>query len=49
MQLVEAGLVDLDDPVSDYGVSLSALGIVRVRHLLTHTSEGVPGSSYNYS
>jgi CubicO group peptidase (beta-lactamase class C family) len=49
MQLVEEGLVDLDDPVSEYGVNLSSSGIVRVRHLLTHTSEGVPGSSYQYS
>ena len=49
MQLVEEGLVDLDDPVSDYGVSLSSSGVIRVRHLLTHTSEGVPGSSYQYN
>ena len=48
MQLVEEGLVGLDDPVSDYGVDLSANGIIRVRHLLTHTSEGVPGSRYSY-
>lgn len=49
MQLVEQGLVDLDDPVSDYGVSLTAQGVIRVRHLLTHTSEGVPGTQYRYS
>jgi CubicO group peptidase (beta-lactamase class C family) len=49
MQLVEEGAVDLDDPVSDYGVSLEADGVIRVRHLLTHTSEGVPGSQYPYS
>jgi CubicO group peptidase (beta-lactamase class C family) len=49
MQLVEEGLVDLDDPVSDYGVNLSSPGVIRVRHLLTHTSEGVPGSSYQYN
>ncbi|MGD8277296.1 MAG: serine hydrolase domain-containing protein [Gemmatimonadota bacterium] len=49
MQLVEQGLVDLDDPVSDYGVSLSAEGVVRVRHLLNHTSEGIPGTQYRYS
>jgi len=49
MQLVEEGLVDLDDAASDYGVTLSASGVIRVRHLLTHTSEGVPGSSYRYS
>ena len=48
MQLVEEGLVGLDDPVRDYGVDLSANGIIRVRHLLTHTSEGVPGSRYSY-
>jgi len=49
MQLVEEGLVDLDDPVSDYGVILSGSGVIRVRHLLTHTSEGVPGSNYRYN
>ena len=49
LQLVEEGLVDLDDPVSQYGVTLQANGVIRVRHLLTHTSEGVPGSHYNYS
>jgi CubicO group peptidase (beta-lactamase class C family) len=49
MQLVEEGLVDLDAPVSDYGVDLSSPGVIRVRHLLTHTSEGIPGSQYHYS
>jgi CubicO group peptidase (beta-lactamase class C family) len=49
MQLVEQGLVSLDDPVSQYGVDLEANGVIRVRHLLTHTSEGVPGSSYRYN
>jgi CubicO group peptidase (beta-lactamase class C family) len=49
MQLVEQRLVDLDDPVSDYGIDLSANGVIRVRHLLTHTSEGVPGSAYSYN
>lgn len=49
MQLVEEGLVDLDDPVADYGVDLSSSGVIRVRHLLTHTSEGVPGSGYRYN
>ncbi|UCC84174.1 MAG: beta-lactamase family protein [Gemmatimonadota bacterium] len=49
MQLVEAGAVDLDDPVTDYGVNLEANGIIRVRHLLNHTSEGVPGSEYSYN
>lgn len=49
MQLVEAGLLGLDDPVRDYGVFLSAPDTVRIRHLLTHTSEGVPGAEYRYS
>ncbi len=49
MQLVEQGLVSLDDPVSQYGVDLEANGVIRVRHLLTHTSEGVPGSFYRYA
>jgi CubicO group peptidase (beta-lactamase class C family) len=49
LQLVEEGAVDLDDPVSDYGVDLEADGVILVRHLLNHTSEGVPGSQYRYS
>lgn len=49
MRLVEEHLVDLDAPVSDYGVQLSSSGVIRVRHLLTHTSEGIPGSQYRYS
>jgi CubicO group peptidase (beta-lactamase class C family) len=49
MQLVEEGLVGLDDPVSDHGVIISGTGTILVRHLLTHTSEGVPGSHYQYS
>jgi CubicO group peptidase (beta-lactamase class C family) len=49
MQLVEEGRVDLEDPVSNYGVTLSGQGTVRVKHLLTHTSEGVPGASFSYN
>jgi CubicO group peptidase (beta-lactamase class C family) len=49
MQLVEEGVLGLDDPVNMYGVDLEADGVVRVRHLLNHTSEGVPGSRHVYS
>jgi len=49
MQLVEEGAVDLDDPISQYGVSVESDGVVRVRHIMTHTSEGVPGSHYQYN
>ena len=49
LQLVEQGLVNLDDPVSNYGITLSSPGIIRVRHLLSHTSEGVPGEQFRYN
>ena len=49
MQLVEEGLVSLDDPVSRYGINLQSPGVVRVRHLLSHTSEGSPGARYSYN
>lgn len=47
--LVEEGVLDLDDPVSKYGVDLQGEGVIRVRHLLTHTSEGIPGTRHDYS
>jgi CubicO group peptidase (beta-lactamase class C family) len=49
MQLVEGGVLDLETPVSDYGIHLEAQGVVRVKHLLSHTSEGVPGAAFRYS
>lgn len=49
MQLVQAGKIKLDDPVSKYGVSLESEGVIRVRHLLSHTSEGNPGERYRYN
>ena len=48
-QLVKENKIDLNAPVSNYGVTLSENGTVRVIHLLTHTSEGVPGSHYKYN
>lgn len=48
MQLVEEGALTLDDPVVDYGVHLESLGEVKVWHLLTHTSQDVPGLIHNY-
>ena len=48
-QLVKENKIDLNAPVSNYGVTLSENGTVRVIHLLTHTSEGVPGSQYRYN
>ena len=49
MRLVEEGKVSLDDPVSKYGIELKSEGVVRVRHLLSHTSEGSPGERYRYN
>jgi len=49
MQLVEEGLVNLDDPVSKYGINLESKGTIRVKHIFTHTSEGVPGTNFKYN
>ncbi len=49
MQLVEAGRVGLDDPVSRFGIQLASPGVITVRHLLTHTSEGTPGAQFRYN
>jgi CubicO group peptidase (beta-lactamase class C family) len=49
MQLVKDGKIDLNDPVTKYGIELESEGVIRVKHLLTHTSEGVPGERYSYS
>ena len=49
MQLVKENKISLNDPVSKYGVNLNEQDTVRVIHLLTHTSEGVPGANYRYN
>ena len=49
MQLVQEGKLSLDDPVSRYGVNLPEGDKVLVRHLMSHTSEGTPGESYQYN
>lgn len=49
LQLVEAGQLDLDAPVETFGIQLKTEGVVRVRHLLTHTSEGKPGEKFRYN
>jgi CubicO group peptidase (beta-lactamase class C family) len=51
LQLVQEGKVSLDDPISMYGINLPgpAGTVIRVRHLLSHTSEGVPGTVYAYN
>ncbi len=49
IQLVQEGKVKLDDPVSKYGITLESDAVIRVRHLLSHTSEGNPGEQYRYN
>jgi len=48
MQLVEQGKVSLDDPMSKYSDAYKT-DIVKIRHVLTHTSEGTPGDHYEYN
>ena len=49
MQLIEENKLTLDTPISDYGIDLGTQEIIRVKHLLSHTSEGVPGTNYIYN
>lgn len=49
MQLVQDGKIKLDDPVSKYGILLESEGVIRVKHLFSHTSEGNPGENYSYN
>jgi CubicO group peptidase (beta-lactamase class C family) len=51
LQLSEEGRISLDDPVAQYGIVLPSPpspGVIRVRHLLSHTSSGIPGTRYRY-
>lgn len=47
-QLVEEGKISLDDPAANYGIVLTSPGVIRIRHLLSHTSSGMPGNTYSY-
>jgi CubicO group peptidase (beta-lactamase class C family) len=59
MQQVEAGKVNLDDPIAKYGINLGARWgsdeRIKVKHLLTHTAQGnslnifKPGYSFRYN
>ena len=47
-RLVEQGKLDLQTPLIDYGIDLDSEGTVRLIHLITHTSQGIPGTQYRY-
>jgi CubicO group peptidase (beta-lactamase class C family) len=48
LQLVEQGKLDLDEPVSRYSEDFKDDSI-KIKHLLSHTSEGTPGEKFNYN
>ncbi len=48
MQLVEEGKLNIDTPVAAYGIDFGNPKITS-KNLLTHTSEGEPGSFYQYN
>lgn len=51
LQLSEEGRISLDDPVAHYGIVLPippGPGVIRIRHLLSHTSSGIPGTTHSY-
>ena len=48
MQLVEQGKLDLDEPVSHYSSDFKD-DSVKIKHLISHTSDGTPGERYQYN
>ena len=49
MQLVEEGRLDLQMPISTWDIDLPGANDITVRHLMTHTSEEVSGSTFRYN
>lgn len=47
MQLVESGKLDLNDSMTKYA-SEAPSDAIKVRHIFSHTSSGVPGTRYSY-
>jgi CubicO group peptidase (beta-lactamase class C family) len=47
-RLVEQGRLRLDDPVARYDPTVADRRI-RIRHLLSHTADGVPGTAFAYN
>lgn len=48
LQCVERGALDLDSPIRNYSAVIPEPGAT-VRHVLTHTSEGIPGQTFRYN
>lgn len=47
MQLVEQGKLNLDEPISRYSSDFKD-DSVKIKHLISHTSDGTPGERYQY-
>jgi CubicO group peptidase (beta-lactamase class C family) len=48
LQLAEEGRLDLNAPVSQFGIAMERSTPVEVWHLLSHTSDEPPGTRYRY-
>jgi YD repeat-containing protein len=48
LQLVESGRLDLEAPVSQFGVTIERNAPVKIWDLLSHTSDDPPGTTYRY-
>jgi CubicO group peptidase (beta-lactamase class C family) len=48
LQCAERGQLDLDAPMAGFSTRIPNGGNVRVRHVLSHSSEGVPGERFKY-
>lgn len=48
LQLAEEGRLDLNAPVSQFGIAMERSTPVKVWHLLSHTSDEPPGTRYRY-
>ncbi|MCG8490840.1 MAG: beta-lactamase family protein [Sneathiellales bacterium] len=48
LQQVDAGKLQLDQPVSSCGVKIRQEKRITIRHLLSHTSHNEPGEAYRY-
>lgn len=48
LQLVQEGKLNLDTPVSEFGIEFDNNRKITVRHLLSHTSSGDPGTVFKY-
>ena len=49
LKLVEEGKVSLDDPINKYLENSGLPDSIKLKHILSHSSEGVPGTFFNYS